>query len=385
MSEGGNVEGVSEAASGKGFARSGYPYRVFICYGHEDIGLVRKIDQALQRIGLQPWWSELITPGTPFPEAIKTMIAHCHIFMPVLTATSRGRPWVHQEIGYALALGVPVLPVAVGQMPADMLAELHAVSIEVEWSVEQIAKALGKIDFRQLVTPPPPAPPRVVETTDFHEERTRLLAEYARHVLQVAGPVRVRQLARMSSLSIPDAEPSDPEWDRRDGTDSPALHYYRALRRQERQVIEEHVRHAGGDFIISPQTVRRALGSEKFASRLFTLRETLQALADAEADLRVLVRPDTRERNLTILGDWFAAEAFFVAASGGYRKTVFHWHGPTVLRWIEWFDREFEYLQAQAKRGAGGVVGPEPGEVIEHLGQMLRAVEVGQGGVEGER
>lgn len=352
-----------------------YPYRVFICYAHEDVRLVRKLEKALEAIGLRPWWSQYITPGTPFPEAIKTMIAHCHIFMPVLTPTSRQRPWVHQEIGYALALGVPVLPVAVGQMPADMLAELHAVSVDPDWSAERIAEELQRVDLRHLVMPPPPSPPRVVEAADFHEVRTRLLAEYSRHVLEVGGYAPVRQLARMSSLSIPDADPTDPEWDKRDGVGGPRLHYYRWLRRQERRIIEEHVRHAGGRFIINPALVKASMELQKFVSRVQTLVDTLRSLAALGDKLQVLVNPGRHVMNLTILGDWFAAEAFFVASAGGYRKTVFHWHGPTVLKWIEWFDAEFEELREQAAAGVQGVVGPRVREVIDYLEELARQVK----------
>ena len=48
-------------------------------------------------------------------QKIQTEIAHAHVFVPILTAHSHKAGWVHQEIGYALALvGVVVANVATG-------------------------------------------------------------------------------------------------------------------------------------------------------------------------------------------------------------------------------------------------------------------------------
>ena len=49
------------------------------------------------------------------------------------------------------------------------------------------------------------------------------------------------------------------------------------------------------------------------------------------------------QKNLVIVGDWFAAEAVVpYYQGGGYLQTVFTHHGPTVLRKTEEFDQDFE-------------------------------------------
>jgi hypothetical protein len=50
-----------------------------------------------------------------------------------------------------------------------------------------------------------------------------------------------------------------------------------------------------------------------------------------------------KEGSLTIVGDWFVAESM-VPRPEGYRQTVFTWHAPTVLRWVQKFDQEFKEL-----------------------------------------
>jgi hypothetical protein len=104
-------------------------YRVFISYSHEDRQMVEKVVQVLKQNGLTVLWDENFAFGHGFHEQIKNFISHAHVFMPIITRTSSQRGWVHQEIGYAMALNVPVLPVTKDQLPGEMLQQLHAVSL----------------------------------------------------------------------------------------------------------------------------------------------------------------------------------------------------------------------------------------------------------------
>ncbi len=92
-------------------------YRVFLSYSHQDLKLVTVIEAVLKRNGLSPMWDEHFLYGQGFHEQIKNFIAHAHVFLPILTPTASHRNWVHQEIGYAMALNVPVLPVTIGEIP----------------------------------------------------------------------------------------------------------------------------------------------------------------------------------------------------------------------------------------------------------------------------
>jgi hypothetical protein len=83
-----------------------YHFRVFLSYAHADRGKVERIDVLLREIGLTPVWDRDIAGGTAFDDGIRRRIAQAHVFMPLLTSNSREQPWVHQEIGYALGIGV---------------------------------------------------------------------------------------------------------------------------------------------------------------------------------------------------------------------------------------------------------------------------------------
>ena len=67
-------------------------------------------------VSLQRLMKTVFETGERFTERIKTLISHSHVFIPLLTEVSHTRPWVHQETGFAIALRVPVLPIAVDRL-----------------------------------------------------------------------------------------------------------------------------------------------------------------------------------------------------------------------------------------------------------------------------
>ena len=101
--------------------------RIFISYSHEDKELVLKLEEILKANGLEPLWTEKLSGGSGFDDQIKIFIEHAHVFMPVLTKKSIARGWVHQEIGYAVALNIPVFPVTIENVtPGGMLQMIQA-------------------------------------------------------------------------------------------------------------------------------------------------------------------------------------------------------------------------------------------------------------------
>jgi len=108
--------------------------RVFISYSHRDKEFVKELILFLEKeCAVKVIWDNNLTAGSGFHEQIKDSIASAHIFMPLITKESSERGWVHQEIGYAMALNIPVLPVTTENLdPGGMLQMLHAVKIDKE-------------------------------------------------------------------------------------------------------------------------------------------------------------------------------------------------------------------------------------------------------------
>lgn len=316
-----------------------YPFRIFISYSHEDQHLAQIADAILAELGYIPLWDHHIRAGTPFSEAIKGLIHNAHIFMPLITESSSKRPWVHQETGYAMALGIPILPVAVDEIPGQMAAELQSVVVKADFS--NFKEKLGGQDLERLVLSSLRQPFSNLEISDWAENRTQLLVNNANRVIELGYHGRVRQRASLSSFSIPDKDPANPIWNLREGLVQRSP-YHRELLRQERRALEAHAAVAGCDLIIDPEFCLERNGKEATQTRLRLLLQFLESPTGEKTC--VALSPQARGGNLTLVGDWFSAESVSPRAGEGHRQTVFNWHAPGVLRTLRAFDEEFNEI-----------------------------------------
>ncbi|MCD4785057.1 MAG: toll/interleukin-1 receptor domain-containing protein [Candidatus Eremiobacteraeota bacterium] len=322
-----------------------HKFRVFVSYSHEDRDKAEKVANILKEKGLEPIWDKNIRPGAAFTDAIKGLITHAHIFMPLITDNSRDRPWVHQETGYAMALNIPVLPVAIEKEPTEMIAELQAISVDAEdEELSSLSVQLDKVNLEHVVHPPPARRLPLVEVADWQEKRIELLANNANRIIKLGYHGHIRQHSTFSSFSIPDRDLEDPIWKERDGK-HPRSEYYHYLLREERQAMERHARKEGCDLLIDPTFTMqtRLLSSKK--SRLITLYEFLESMEDDK--VRVVCSERGRKANIYLVGDWFVAESRLLRSGEGWRQTIFNWHSPTVLQCVQKFDETFETLHGK--------------------------------------
>ncbi len=323
--------------------RASRTFRIFVSYSHEDRGLVERLVEVLEETGLTVLCDWSIDVGMPFTDAIKSLITHAHLFMPLVTETARRRPWVHQEIGYAMARSIPILPVVVAgtELPGEMIAQLQAIVVEPDLS--DLPERLAAANLEALVLPRPAPPEDMVKVAYWPEERTDWMAQYADRVVEMGHYGKLRQKGAFSSFCLPDRHVSDPVWQKRDGNRVRSDHYHH-LQRLERQALERHARRAGCRLIIDPTLDVSAKGPCVTSTRLATLLEFVESMPDDRLQIATSCR--ALSGSLTIVGDWFVAESV-TPRPGGYVQTVFDWHAPTALRRARQFDREFEEVCEQ--------------------------------------
>lgn len=315
-------------------------YRVFISYSHNDYEDVKKIVKVLEDNGLKPMWDENFAFGFGFHEQIQTFITHAHVFMPYITEASSQRGWVHQEIGYAMALNIPVLPVTRHMLPGEMLQRLHAVCLGE--SLDDITGRLSWQVFDDLVNDFKDTRYALYKCGDQADDRTLMMIEYAKNVLKLKEHGRVRQKGGLSSFNIPCKVISEPVWKER---------YYPAVRsafhcrnqRDERMVLEKHAKEAGCRLIINPWIMSEQRSPRAQIARLTTLMEFLQSMPDEQAQIVFNTELQLQE-SMTIIGDWFSAESVSGTVSQGFLQTIFTCHAPSMQSRIELFDQEFEEL-----------------------------------------
>ena len=314
-----------------------HPYRVFVCYSRADRPLARTLVGILGEAGLRAVWAESLDPGHPFPDGIRRDIAHAHVLLPLLTEGSAGRPWVHQEMGYAMALRVPILPVAVGKLPEGLAHLLRAVEVGREQLRELSPQKLAE-DVHNLVQDAGGEPEATFRPALRPVKRAELLGHYAREATRHEAHGPFRQRGALTSLNLP-REPADhPIWRQRDGRSPRSEDLYEKLR-EERLAIEAYVREHGCRLTIDPSIPFAENGPAARRVRLATLLEFLKDTT--VRDVRVAVRERGAEGNLTIEGDWFLAESVTPRPGKGYYHTIFTCHAPTIVRRTRQFDLDF--------------------------------------------
>ncbi len=316
--------------------------RVFISYSRDDAGFVGQLARFLKNeVGVEPVYDRDFRLGAVFDDEIKRFIAHAHVFMPVLTPIADERKWVHQEIGYASALNIPILPLAVGKLPGEMIERLQAMKIE-RGGVSSLRNVLTLEHFKGLVREKSGPGFAFYQCANYPDERASWLASFSDDVTNQGGLGFLRQKGGLSSLHIPREVPSHPIWAQRYAPHVRAPDHIR-LQRAERIALEQHARGAGCRLIINPDLVFPDLALSAVVVRLRTLLDFLKSMSDANCEVAWNASM-VHDESVTIVGNWFAAESVRARRGVGYFQTVFTRHAPTLVSKIVAFDQEFEGL-----------------------------------------
>ncbi len=319
------------------------PYRVFVSYSHADRPLVERLVAVLTDVGMTPMWDRNLVPGAGFSNQIQTFITNSHVLLPVITPGSAQRLWLHQEIGFAMALGMPVLPVSVGHLPLGLIEGIHA--IELRDDLADAPAKLSALSFDRLVNANPDRPAAYVCTED-NSRRALLLARYADDVWAIGWSGLVRQVASSTTFHIPDRGPGDPVWKRLFPATPDDRYLFEALRR-ERVALQRHAVQCGCRLIIDPvehqERVYRRHGPDGARNRIELLMKFLRD--DAVRDVVVAVNDDAeRKGSITLVADWFLSEAVSSGESRVLRQAVFTRDIRTVQQYIDDFNHRMHDL-----------------------------------------
>lgn len=316
--------------------------RVFLSYSHDDRAIFETVRASIRNADVQTTSDVELKPGQGFTEQIQAAISHAHAFVPILTPRSHARGWVHQEIGFAVAMRVPCVPICVGNLPDGMIAMSQAVVVNEDLS--GVEERVAAIDFSALVERAgrlwvPPG-----EMAREPEERSRVVQEQADAAFEAIGPGRVRIAGGLSSFSLPDEEPDHVKWLAAYG-DRPRSEYSYRLSRLEIQALKKHVRHAGLSMIVNGALdldQQRGIGVTR--TRLCLLVEFLRSAMITDERCTIVVLPQYPPDLFLAVGDWFMAESRAPRAVRGVLNTTFVTHAPTVGRCIVEFDERLVSL-----------------------------------------
>ena len=315
--------------------------RVFVSYSRNDKDFVRKLIPVLNKCNIDVIWDKNLIPGSGFHGRIKDSIASAHVFMPLITKESSERGWVHQEIGYAMALNIPVLPITTKNLdPSGMLQFIHAIKLD---KAKNPKKSLNRFTFQSLLNNSNTIP--LFRCAHLPEERTRMIIEYANKISGMKRYGIIRQKGGLSSFHIPLEYIQKPVWKDRYYPEQKS-EFHKRLQRLERLALEKHIKAEGYKLIITPKYATKNRSKKAAKTRIKTLISFLK-IKHSQISTVAFQTENTGIQSLTIVGDWFLAESVSFNQGDGFTNTFFTRDAAEIARRTEDFDCELQDLLDQ--------------------------------------
>jgi hypothetical protein len=108
-------------------------YRVFLCHKAEVKKKVAELKEQLEPFGISAFVAHQdIHPTKEWQEEIENALASMDAFFALLTEKFHESQWTDQEVGYALARGLPMIAVKLGRAPYGFIGKFQALTCS--WS-----------------------------------------------------------------------------------------------------------------------------------------------------------------------------------------------------------------------------------------------------------
>jgi hypothetical protein len=141
--------------------------RLFASYSRKDEAAVRKLIADLQRAHLSVWYDQALHGGDPWWQDILRRIRECDVFLFALSKNSLASKPCLAELSYARALGLPVLPMQVGEVGNLRLTPVADIQV-IDYRKRTVSNRMALIETvqdaatkRRPLPDPLPEPPPV--------------------------------------------------------------------------------------------------------------------------------------------------------------------------------------------------------------------------------
>lgn len=104
--------------------KSGKTFDIFLSYPREEREWVRRLADALAEHGLRAWYAEAeIMPGELWAEGLEEGLRSSTYFVSVVTPESAQSNWAAWELGAALGLHKPIIPIVAADVPFEVIPD----------------------------------------------------------------------------------------------------------------------------------------------------------------------------------------------------------------------------------------------------------------------
>jgi hypothetical protein len=122
-------------------------YRVFLSHKTEVKVETAKLKEELAKFGATCFVAhEDIHPTKDWQDEIENALASCDAFVALLSKDFHESNWTDQEVGYAVARGIPIIAVRLGRDPYGFIGKFQALRSDWDAAPLDIAKLLIKED-----------------------------------------------------------------------------------------------------------------------------------------------------------------------------------------------------------------------------------------------
>ncbi|MDV0443357.1 toll/interleukin-1 receptor domain-containing protein [Methanorbis rubei] len=115
------------------------PIHVFFSYSSTNLPLIRSIKEKLSEMGINPFVAEDdIQPSERWADEIRSALSSMHIMIAFLTEDFHQSIWTNQEIGFAIARKISIIPVGLGAKPEGFLSQFQVLTCDTEQIADKL-------------------------------------------------------------------------------------------------------------------------------------------------------------------------------------------------------------------------------------------------------
>jgi hypothetical protein len=121
------------------------PAPAFVSHSHIDLPIANEIASILRTFGFSGFLAHRdVEGGTEWREEIRQKLHEAPFLIAVVSPNFADSDWTDQEVGFALARSIPVIPVQAGKAPYGFLGHIQGVSWGDEVNDGELVDAAGR-------------------------------------------------------------------------------------------------------------------------------------------------------------------------------------------------------------------------------------------------
>ncbi len=320
-------------------------YRFFISYQHEDVKTAKSIENTLKSQGHYPYRDESdLMPGAGITPSITKAISRSHFLLLLVTKEELWtHAWVQQEIGFAVASSVKVIPVIIGNNKDSRLqGMIDGNAAIIADNIENITISLSSVNWKTILRNSEVVGRAVFNYVNDAIERPKLIAKVAEELENDnAGKIVLRLRSGLSSFSLPTSE-ADANWA---GINiSKYRHWFYPHERK-------NIQHISGEcpLIIDPNYPENFNDDYDLQVQIAKLKTLREFLANSDERVRVVRKKYFPGEGVILLGNHWCIQSAAVGPTNSVRSALYTWHAPTIDEYCKLFDDEFSALENEQR------------------------------------